>query len=199
MRLGIYGGTFSPVHNAHVRAAKAFLNECELDKLIIIPAGIPPHKAIGADDDPSKRLEMCQIAFSSLPKTEISDMELKRSGKSYTVMTVRELYAEGIELFLLCGTDMILTFDQWYCFEEIMDKCILVYVRREDDGEISTEIEKKIALYEEKYHAKVRKLTVDALEMSSTDIRAALANGKDVSELIPNGVYEYIKNHKLYK
>ena len=94
---------------------------------------------------------------------------------------------------------MILTFDQWYCFEEIMDKCTRVYVRREDDGEISTELEKKIALYEEKYHAKVRKLTVDALEMSSTEIRAALSKGEDVSELIPDGVYEYIKSHNLYK
>lgn len=199
MRLGIYGGTFSPVHNAHVRAAKSFLEECELDKLIIIPAGIPPHKAISADDDPSKRLDMCRIAFSSLPKTEISDMELKRSGKSYTVMTIRALAEEGSEIFLLCGTDMILTFDSWYCFEEIMDKCTLVYVRREDDGDISVELERKIAFYEEKYHARVRKLTVDALEMSSTDIRAAIANDEDISDRVPLGIYEYIRNNHLYK
>ena len=106
MKLGIYGGTFSPVHTAHIRAAEAFLTQCELDKLLIIPAGIPPHKVVKGNITFEQRLQMCFLAFSDLPKTEISDIELNRDGKSYTVMTVRELEGEHIELFLLCGTDM---------------------------------------------------------------------------------------------
>jgi len=122
MRLGIYGGTFAPIHNAHIRVAKAFYNEFLLDKLMIIPAGIPPHKQIAKDDSPEKRLRMCQLAFEGCKGFEISDIELKREGKSYTVMTLRELKNEETDIYMLCGTDMILSFDQWFCFDEIFRK-----------------------------------------------------------------------------
>ena len=199
MKLGIYGGTFAPVHKGHVRAAECFAEECGLDKLMIIPAGLPPHKKIDADDRPEQRLEMCRLAFSHIKNVEISDMELRRSGKSYTVMTVRELFAEGRELFLLCGTDMMLTFDRWYCFDEIMAKCTLVYIRREDDPEIGKELERKIKLYRERYSARIVGLNIPALELSSTEVRAAISEGRDASDMIPKGVLEYIKQNNMYR
>ena len=199
MKVGIYGGTFSPVHNAHVRAAEAFAQECALDKLMVIPAGIPPHKAVDADDDPQKRLEMCRLAFSHIPCAEISDIELRRSGKSYTVMTVRELEDEDRKLYLLCGTDMILTFDQWYCFDEIMKKCTLVYIRREDDENVGRELDEKVKLYEERYGAKIVKLTSPAIELSSTQVREAIRNGEDASHLVPQSVMEYINKQGMYR
>lgn len=199
MKLGIYGGTFAPVHNAHVRAAEAFVSECRLDKLLIIPAGIPPHKAVAADDDPNKRLEMCRLAFANIPKAEVSDMELLRTGRSYTVLTVRELEHEEVELYLLCGTDMILSFDQWFCFREIMEKCTLVYIRREDDADIGDLLDKKIDEYINKYGASIVKLDLPALEMSSTMVRDIIKNGGDASSLIPPSVMQYIDQRKMYR
>jgi len=199
MKLGIYGGTFSPVHNAHVRAAECFDKEFSLDKLMIIPAGIPPHKAVSEDDDPNRRFEMCRLAFSHIPNVEVSDIELRRSGKSYTVMTVRELCAEGVELYLLCGTDMMLTFDGWFCFEEIMEKCTLVCIRRENDDALGKELELKISLYRENYGARIELLDVPSLEMSSTEVRNAIKDGGDVSDMVPESVYNYIKRYDMYK
>ena len=198
MKLGIYGGTFAPIHNAHVRVAKAFYKELKLDKLMIIPAGIPPHKQIAEDDSPTKRLRMCQLAFEDLEGFEISDMELRREGKSYTVMTLRELSHEDIELYMLCGTDMILTFDQWFCFDEIFKLCTLVYVRRENDPEIERLIEEKVSIFRSKYEAKIIELKSETLEMSSTDIRKAIETGEDVSSMVPESVFEYIKENRLY-
>ena len=84
IRLGVYGGTFSPPHLGHIESAEAFYREMKLDKLLIIPTFIPPHKEAKDDASPEDRLEMCKLAFSHIPNTEISDMEIKRGGKSYT-------------------------------------------------------------------------------------------------------------------
>lgn len=198
MRLGIYGGTFAPIHNAHVRVAKAFFKDLSLDKLMIIPAGIPPHKQVASDDAPQKRLRMCQLAFEGEEGIEVSDLELKREGKSYTVMTLRELSGEDRELFLLCGTDMLLTFDLWYCFEEIFKLCTLVYVRRESDEKTGSEITQKLEEYRTKYGARIIELHTETLEMSSTKIREAIKAGKNVSEMVPQKVAEYIQANRLY-
>lgn len=198
MKLGIYGGTFAPIHNAHVNVARSFLSDLKLDKLIIIPAGIPPHKQVSHDDDPDKRLQMCKLAFEDDAKIEVSDLELKREGKSYTVLTLRELSAEDREIYLLCGTDMILTFDRWYCFEEIFKLCTLVYVRRECDEKLGEEIVRKVDEYRSKYGAKIKELRIKPLPMSSTEVRTAVANGEDISDMVPQKVAEYIKDNKLY-
>lgn len=199
MKLGIYGGTFSPIHNAHVRAAELFLRECCLDELLIIPTRVPPHKQIDGDDDPMQRYEMCRVAFSGIPEIKVSDIEIKRSGKSYTVMTVRELEREDRELFFLCGTDMILTFDKWFCFEEIMAKCTLVYIRRESNEDLGARLAEKIKHYKEKYNAKIIGISAPAIELSSTDVRELIAAGADAAGLIPPRVLDYINEHGLYK
>ena len=198
MRLGIYGGTFAPIHNAHVRVARAFYKDLSLDKLMIIPAGIPPHKQVAADDAPERRLRMCQLAFEGEKGIEVSDLELNRGGKSYTVMTLRELAREDRELFFLCGTDMILTFDRWYCFDEIFKLCTLVYVRRESDVKTGKEIAGKLEEYREKYGANIIELHTETLEMSSTEIREAIKEGKDITAMVPTKVAEYIKVNRLY-
>lgn len=197
MRLGIYGGTFAPIHNAHVRAAEAFLQTYALDKLMVIPAGIPPHKRISAEDDPQQRLTMCRLAFEGEPKIEVSDMELKRKGKSYTVDTLRSLTAADRPLFLLCGTDMILTFDQWYCFEEIFRLCTVVFARREREDDHAA-IESRLQIYREKFHARVEELALPAWEISSTEVRRRVCAGEDISALVPENVAKYIKEHRLY-
>ena len=118
IRVGIYGGTFAPIHNGHVNAAKLFMEQMRLDYLFVIPAAIPPHKQIDTSDDPMHRLNMCALAFGDMDGVVVSDMEIKRGGKSYTVDTLRELSAKGRRLLLLCGTDMVLSFDSWYQYKE---------------------------------------------------------------------------------
>ena len=198
MRLGIYGGTFAPIHNAHVRVARAFYTDLALDKVLIIPAGIPPHKQVGEDDAPQKRLAMCRLAFDGINGIEVSDIELKREGKSYTVFTLRELADKNVQLYLLCGSDMILSFDRWYLFEEIFSLCTIVYVRRENDEKIGKEIERKISEYRTKYGACVIGLDTEPLELSSTEIREAVKNGEDISALVPGRVADYIRENHLY-
>lgn len=199
MRIGIYGGTFSPVHKAHIRAAELFLSECKLDKLMIVPVGSPPHKKLDENDDPVHRLEMCRLAFSHIPNAEVSDMEIVREGISYTVITVRELEGNDRELLLLCGTDMLLTFERWYCFEEIMQKCTLVCIRREENENINKALTEKIGQYREMYNAKIIDLNVPAVEMSSTDVRNTLKSRENVTDMITDEVLEYIRKHGLYE
>ena len=102
-RIGLYGGTFAPPHLGHVHAAKVFLATVSLDRLLIMPAGIPPHKTKTAGDTPEERLAMCRAAFGNLPHTEISDYEIRKPGKSYTVETLEALAAPEREITMLCA------------------------------------------------------------------------------------------------
>ncbi|MBQ7383817.1 MAG: nicotinate-nicotinamide nucleotide adenylyltransferase, partial [Clostridia bacterium] len=113
IRVGIYGGTFAPVHNGHVESAVAFMRQMKLDYLYVIPTCLPPHKEVDFADSPETRLRMCELAFSGIDGIIVSDMEIRRGGKSYTYDTLKELSGEDKKLFLLCGTDMVLTFDTW--------------------------------------------------------------------------------------
>ena len=149
IRVGIYGGTFAPVHNGHVAAAKAFMEQMKLDYLFIIPTCMPPHKQIDFSDDPIFRLRMCELAFQDIDGVVISDTEIKRGGKSYTYDTLTELTRPNTRLFLMCGTDMVLTFDTWYKFEEIFKLCYPVYVRRENDPILTKRIVDKITEIED--------------------------------------------------
>lgn len=198
-RIGIYGGTFGPPHNGHVNAAREFLRQMRLDYLYIIPASIPPHKALGGSDDPRKRLKMCELAFGGIEGVIVSNLELRREGPSYTVDTLRELSAPDARLFLLCGTDMILTLDQWYCAEEIFRRCYPIYVRRENDPIITRRIITKIGEYSEKYNAVVRRIVCDSVELSSTEIRRAVAEGRDIRGMVPDAVASYISENGLYR
>ena len=199
MRVGIYGGTFAPVHNGHVAAAKAFMEQMKLDYLFIIPAYLPPHKQIDESDDPVYRLRMCELAFKDIDGVVISDCEIARGGKSYTYDTLKELQREDTRLFLLCGTDMVLTFDTWYRFEDIFKMCYPVYVRRENDALIGNRIVSKINEYYQKYGVMFRKIMTDPIELSSTDIRRAVKNGQDISGMVPAAVADFIKQNGLYR
>lgn len=198
LRVGIYGGTFAPVHNGHVAAAKAFMEQMKLDYLFIIPAYLPPHKQIDASDDPLYRLKMCELAFSDVDGVVISDVEIRRGGKSYTYDTLKELERPDTRLFLLCGTDMVLTFDRWYRFEDIFKLCYPTYVRREDDPVLGKRIIAKIGEYYEKYGVMFRKIVTDPIPISSTEIRRAVRDGKDISGMVPAKVAEFIREHGLY-
>ena len=199
MRVGIYGGTFSPVHNGHVAAAKAFMEQMWLDILYIIPTGVTPHKTMKGDATAADRLEMCRLAFAGMEGVIVSDLEMRREGKSYTVDTLRELYDPDGRLFLLMGTDMLLTLDKWREPEEIFRLCYPVYIRREEDGALDAAIVDKIKTYQEKYGKVVRRIVAPAIEISSTDVRAAVAEGFPIEGAVPSSVAAYIRDRGLYR
>ena len=197
-RIGIYGGTFSPPHNGHVAAARAFMEQMWLDILYVIPTAIPPHKEMEISVDSAHRLEMCRRAFSDMEGVYVSDMEIKRGGKSYTVDTLRELSGKDRRLFFLCGTDMMLTLDEWREPEEIFRLCYPVYIRREADRSLDARIVAKIAEYQEKYGKVVRRIVTEPMELASADVRAALRAGQSVDRMIPGAVESYIRENHLY-
>ena len=199
IRVGIYGGTFAPIHNGHVNAAKLFMEQMRLDYLFIIPTAIPPHKQIDASDDPKHRLNMCALAFGEMDGVVVSDMELKRGGKSYTVDTLRELSAPGRRLLLLCGTDMVLSFDTWYEYKEILKLCYPVYIRRESDKLLDSMIVNKLTKYYEESGKMFRKIVGEPLTLSSSEIREKVKRGEDISALVPKAVDEYIRLYGLYR
>ena len=199
MRVGIYGGTFSPVHNGHVAAAKAFMEQMWLDILYIIPTGITPHKVMKGDATAKDRLEMCRLAFAEMDGVIVSDLEIRREGKSYTVDTLRELYDPDGRLFLLMGTDMLLTLDQWREPEEIFKLCYPVYIRREEDAALDGRIVEKITSYQERFGKVVRRIVAPAIELSSSDVRNAISEGGSIDSMVSAPVARYIEANHLYR
>ena len=198
-RVGIYGGTFNPPHNGHVGAAEAFCRDALLDELIIMPDFLPPHKEIANSISPIDRLKMCDLAFSHIDKAHVSDMEIKRGGRSYTYITLEQLTCPDSDLYFLCGTDMLLTLSEWVRPERIFELATICYVRREMDKATSVLIDKKIAEYENKYSARIIKIAPDEVKVvSSSDLRESLKNNLDIGAL-PISVLKYIKEKGLYK
>ncbi len=197
-RIGIYGGTFSPPHKGHVQAAKAFMEQMWLDILYVIPTAYPPHKEMDFPVSAEHRLEMCRRAFAGTEGIYVSDLEIRRGGRSYTVETLRELSGENRRLFLLCGTDMMLTLDQWREPAEIFRLCYPVYIRREDDRSLDSEIIRKNGEYQKKYGKIVRKIITEPIAVSSEQVRAMLRDGRSVSDWVAPSVEQYIADNHLY-
>lgn len=194
MRLGIYGGAFSPVHNAHVDMARAFAEQYLLDKLLIIPTGIAPHKSIDDFVDAESRLLMCRLAFEDIDVAEVSDIEIRREGKSYTVLTLKELSAPDTEIFMLLGSDKVPTLGKWFLADEIFRLCTVVYVERGNTENVAT----AVAEYISKFGAKIEKLEISVDEISSEEIRKAVSIGKKISGYVPDKVESFIKKKRLY-
>lgn len=202
MRIGIFGGTFSPVHNGHIAAARAFMEKMWLDILYVMPAALPPHKPLRGDADQADRLEMLRLAFSGMEGVLVSDLEIRRGGRSYTVDTLRQVHAdlhEGDRLFLLMGTDMLLSFDSWREPGEIFRLCWPVYIRRETDAGLDEEIVRRITQYRAQYGKTVIRLDAPAVEVSSTAVREAVAAGQSIDGMVPPAVAAFIRAKRLYR
>ena len=198
MKIAVYGGSFNPPHLGHVEAARTVAEALRPDKFLIIPDHLPPHKEMEeGSPTPEQRMELCALAFSAIPGAEISDMEIRREGKSYTADTVdrlRELYPED-ELTLVMGTDMLLSFEQWYRFRYLLEQCSLAALSRaEEDGDA---IRAHAGYMEREYGARIVILPHVPLEMSSSDIRERL-KVRLGSELLDDEVYSQIIRRRYY-
>ena len=200
-KVGVYGGTFSPPHVGHVRAAEAFIERENLDELIIMPTYHAPHKEMSESVTPLQRLDMCNLSFSHIEGVSVSDREIARKGKSYTYLTLSEMISErnDIRPVFLCGTDMILTFDRWYRFEDIFRMADIVYIRRENDSFITEQIKAKTEEYRSKYNAVVRELKTEPINISSTQLREMICNGEDTSDYLNKETEEYIRKWNIYR
>ena len=199
LRVGIYGGAFAPIHKGHVEAAKAFMQQMWLDVLFVIPTGLSPHKQMDNSASAEDRMEMCRLAFRDIEGVIVSDMEIRRGGKSYSVDTVRDMSGDDQRLFMLCGTDMMLTLDEWDQAEEIFKLCYPVYIRREEDRSLDSKIIEKNTEYFEKFGKYVIKLDAPVINISSTELRSKIKRGEDVSEYIDSEVLKYIEEKGLYR
>ncbi len=200
--LMIYGGTFAPPHNGHVHAVREYRRAFSPDLVRIMPAAIPPHKAIDADDSPQMRYRMTCLAFQDEAgygdSLKVSDWELTQGGKSYTVHTLEHFASPELRLTLLCGTDMFLTLDTWHRAERIFELARIALMRREHDDALYTQIEDRIRCYQDRYGARIVQVPGDAVELSSTELRQMAARGYPLTGLVPEKVEEYIRLHGLY-
>lgn len=205
MKIGVYGGTFNPPHLGHLTAARAVFDLLKLDKLLLVPAGMPPHKALPeGSPTPEQRLEMTRLAGEQLglgDRVEVLDLELRREGKSYTADTLaqlRQLYPEA-ELWLLMGTDMFLTLQTWHAPEEILAQAgIAAFGRTEEDTEELFSVQRDY-LYRTYPGARIFTLTIPGVvDISSTELREQLAADRGANLLAP-AVYGYILREGLYR
>ena len=197
-RIGIYGGSFNPPHIGHIQAAKQAVEVLNLDKLLVIPAGIAPHKDMPDNTPtPRHRLDMLRLTLADCPEIEVSDLEVNREGPSYTWETIqhlKEMYPEAC-LILFMGTDMFLSIDTWKHPEIILANATLGVFYRGDKGEAKAIEEKKAEL--EQRGAKVEVVQNVAIPISSTQMRRQLAF-RCAGEFLPEGVLDYIRENRLY-
>ena len=197
-RIGIYGGSFNPPHIGHIQAAKQAVEVLNLDKLLVIPAGIAPHKDMPDNTPtPRHRLDMLRLTLADCPEIEVSDLEVNREGPSYTWETIqhlKEMYPEAC-LILFMGTDMFLSIDSWKNSEFILENATRGVFYRGNKGEAQAIEAKKAEL--EAQGAKVELVQNVVIPISSTQMRRLLAF-RCAGAFLPEGVLDYIREHRLY-
>lgn len=198
MKIAIFGGSFNPIHNAHIKLAKRFLDEIALDKVIFVPTFFTPLKDNSEVIAPEHRLNMCNFAVKKYEEFEVSDVEIRRKGMSYSCDTIayfKEMYPDA-EVFFIMGADMFLTLERWHNFEYIFENAILLTAPRDDCS-----YKELCAKYREykKYECKAY-ITKEIIEdLSSTFLRNCIKNNRDVSNYLNSDVISYIDMNDLYR
>ena len=194
-KVGILGGTFNPVHNEHIALVLSAIKELELDKLLVMPTYISPHKT----DLPASaehRLAMLKLAFSGVDKVEVSDYEIEKQGKSYTYQTVEHFYKEDQQLYFIMGGDMLVDFKNWKYPERILDKCTLAVFSRQNFG---ADFEKEREYFIKTFNKDFLKLNYIGKDASSTKIRTYAKLGLEIDDLTDKKVADYIKENQIYE
>jgi nicotinate-nucleotide adenylyltransferase len=188
-KVGIFGGTFDPIHLGHLITAQSVREIRKLEKIIFIPAFISPHKSDAKTSSAEDRLNMIKFAIDGIPFFDYSDLEIKKGGVSFTIDTLRELKNRYDELELIIGYDNIFSFHTWKDPDEIMKLTKLVVLKRKSSHPPQ---------FEDKYYQQAIFVQTRGIEISATDLRERVKNGLPINFLVPPKVMEYINNHKLY-
>lgn len=202
MKIGILGGSFDPIHKAHLKIATLAKRKFKLDKIIFIPAYIAPHKKSLALASPRDRMQMIKLAIEKDRQFEVSDIEIRRKGVSYTYKTInylRRKFGKKVKLYFIIGEDMLEILHHWYKVKEILKEINFIIVARtkrptETLQNVSRHFDKDII-------EKLRKnlIKIKPISISSTQIRDNIRKGKDCRKLLPRKVYDYIIEHNLYQ
>lgn len=212
MKTGLMGGTFNPVHLAHLRIAEEARELCALDRLLFIPAADPPHKPLAGEVPFEQRYEMVRRAIAGNPAFDLSDIEAHRPGKSYSVDTILAIRnnCPGDELFFIIGSDSFLEIGLWHRYAEIFSLCHLIVVERPGrpvnhpltalpiaiQGQFSYNTEANRLKHQSGHQ--VHFLSGCLLDISSTEIRQLAATGRSITYLVPPAVEAYIKEQRIY-
>lgn len=195
-KIGLFGGTFNPVHNGHLNLLRQVQAQMQFDELLLIPSHLPPHKEASDLASGKDRLQMLTLAIEDIPEAGVCDIELHKSGKSYTIETLKKLRRifPAAEFYFIVGTDMLLTFDQWKQWRDILKLTYLVASSR-DEGEYERLCEKTQKLDKDR----IIVLKTKPFPLSSTEIRKKLKAGEEVTGLLPSKVLRYIEKKGLYR
>lgn len=192
MRIAIYGGSFNPMHIGHEKIVDYVLNNLNMDKIIIIPVGIPSHRENNLEQSDT-RLKICKEIFKGNKKIEVSDIEIKSEGKSYTYDTLLkliDLYGENNEFFEIIGEDSLKNLKTWKNYEKLLKICKFIVFRRKDDENIQIDEEvlnnKNIIILENEYY-----------NISSTEIRNMVKNNEDISNFVNKKVKKLIEKEYI--
>lgn len=197
LRFGVFGGTFNPIHNAHLMLAEDVREEFFLEKVLFIPTNLPPHKRVAGGIDPAHRLRMVRLAIQHNPHFQCDDIELKRKGVSYTVETVEYLYEKyGLDEkpHLIIGSDLVSEIDTWKKIETLAQKVHFVVLMR--DGypvEENRRLPRTLPGCSWYYFEK-RKIAI-----TSSEVRERVKRGRSIRYLVPETVLEYIRENRLYQ
>jgi nicotinate-nucleotide adenylyltransferase len=220
MRIGLFGGTFNPIHQGHLRAASEVIKRFNLDQIFLIPAALPPHKTPGAVANADDRLEMIHLAITDLSGLTVSDVELNRPGPSYTIDTVRHFkntLADDSRIYLIMGLDAFLEIDTWKSYAELLDQIAFIVMARPNEdcpdadqgwkilenylkATLSADYEFLTArgCYTSEGKPPIHIVDIDAMDISSTKIRQNIKTKKTIGDLVPPQVAEFIQSKGLY-
>lgn len=212
MRIGILGGTFNPIHMAHLRIAEEVRERFDLAKVVFVPAATPPHKPLAGDLPFSVRYRMVELAIAGNPFFTVSDIEGKREGKSYSIDTILTFLKEhpDDELLFVIGSDSFLDIGTWYRYEAIFSLCNIVVVERPASVVLSLRSSMPLDLLPQFSAGEAENRLVHSsghsvhymkgipLNISSSAIRALAGDGQSIRYLVPDRVEQYIKENRLY-
>ncbi len=196
MRIGILGGTFNPPHLGHLVAAQEAYRELDLDQVMLIPAGTPPHKPVDEEPGPEHRLELCRLAVGDDERFTVSDLELRRDGPSFTVDTLDVLSTQSPsdDLFLILGGDIAAGLPKWHEPERVLELATVAIAKRRGTAKAAVEG----ALAQLKGGERARFFQMPRIGISSTMVRRRVRAGQPIRYFVPDGVMHYISRHGLY-
>ena len=220
MHIGLFGGTFNPIHRGHLWAASEVIKRFNLDQIYLIPAALPPHKTPGSVANAHDRLEMIHLAITDLSGLTVSDVELNRPGPSYTIDTVRyfkNTLSDYSRIYLIMGLDAFLEIDTWKSYAELLEQIAFIIMARPDSNcpeaeqgwkmlenylksTLSSDYEFLTArgCYTSEGKQPIYIVDVDALDISATKIRQNIKANQTIEDLVTPGVAEYIQSKGLY-
>ena len=200
MRLGIFGGSFDPVHYGHLLIAETCLQKCRLDQIWFVPAGVPPHKQNSSLTPAQQRIEMLHLAIAGHQSFYVSSIEVDRGGISYTVDTLREISSQqpSAELYFLMGADSLNDLPTWRDPNSICTLATPIVVRREGAPEPSFEVLHGMLPADRLHLVKAQQVEMPILEISSTELRRCVRMQQSIRYQTPRAVEKYIESHQLY-